>query len=89
MPVPADRTDAAYFEPLGGLTLGEETELYLGLLHESDDLGHARERAQAASAFVSQFGVGTECGMGRTPAELLDSLIDQHSALAAELGESS
>lgn len=38
MPVPIARDDAAYFEPLSGLTIEERTELFLGLVHEQDGI---------------------------------------------------
>ena len=39
MPVPQDRSDAAYFRPLRGLELPEETEVMLGLIHYDDEDG--------------------------------------------------
>jgi hypothetical protein len=36
LPVPKPRTDDAYFAPLAGLKLRQETELYLGLVHRDD-----------------------------------------------------
>ncbi|KAF2648305.1 hypothetical protein K491DRAFT_612991 [Lophiostoma macrostomum CBS 122681] len=63
MPVPKGRTDALYFAPLEHLDLGE-TELYLGLLHAEDEEG-TRGSIQAANTYVPEFGVATECGLGR------------------------
>ncbi|KAI9870161.1 MAG: hypothetical protein M1830_004621, partial [Pleopsidium flavum] len=71
MPVPKDRADAAYFAPLKGLRLQDSTQLYLGVVHFGDEEGTQR-RIQAAKEVVKEFGVGTECGMGRTPPEELD-----------------
>lgn len=73
VPVPKDRDDVAYFEPLKGLDFGE-TEFYLGLLHQNDEDG-AWKRIQAAKqAGLSNFGVATECGLGREPRENLESI---------------
>jgi hypothetical protein len=36
MPVPKDRTDAAYFRPLTQLTRSDDTTLYLGLVYHGD-----------------------------------------------------
>ncbi|KAH7119716.1 hypothetical protein B0J11DRAFT_67131 [Dendryphion nanum] len=63
MPVPKDRKDAKYFEPLKGLEW-KVPELYLGLVHPFDEEGTA-ERIEAAKVVVEEFGVATECGMGR------------------------
>ena len=68
MPVPIERTDAEFYAPLGHLRL-ETTELYLGLLHHEDGLTGARRRITAAKHVVDGFGVGCECGTGRTPAD--------------------
>ena len=61
LPVPKDRTDAAYFAPLAGLKLPKATQLYLGLLHHDDAAGD-RARATAARRVVPDFGYATECG---------------------------
>lgn len=76
MPVPKERTDTAYFEPMKGLAVHDETELYLGLVH-ADDLQGTLVRIGAARKVISKdFGVGTECGMGRTSADLVDSILE-------------
>jgi len=38
MPVPRDRDDEAYFEPLQALRLRDETRVFLGLIHLTDGL---------------------------------------------------
>ena len=74
MPVPKDRVDAAYYEPLKRLDIGD-TQLFLGLVHPNDENG-TKNRIKAAQASRSgSFGVSTECGMGRTPAEELNSIL--------------
>ena len=73
IPVPKDRTDRAYFEPLRNLKL-TDTKLILGLVHAHDEEG-TRKRIKAAQAvYPHAFGVATECGMGRTPREEIDSI---------------
>jgi hypothetical protein len=78
IPVPKDRDDEAYFEALRGLELGvaspDETKLYLGLVHANDEAG-TRRRIEAALSIVKVFGVATECGLGRTPVDELDSIL--------------
>ncbi|KAL9622648.1 MAG: hypothetical protein Q9160_002958 [Pyrenula sp. 1 TL-2023] len=73
MPVPQDRNDNAYFEPLKNLKSGL-TRLYLGVIHANDERG-ARDKIEVArSIYEGDFGVSTECGLGRTPIDDLDSI---------------
>jgi hypothetical protein len=44
MPVPQQRDDRAYFEPLRTLRLKSETEFYLGVIHLGDGLEGAKRR---------------------------------------------
>ncbi|HKA51235.1 MAG TPA: hypothetical protein VKK19_16755 [Candidatus Dormibacteraeota bacterium] len=67
LPVPRDRDDAAYFEPLRALALQPGCELYLGLVHYTDGVEGTDRRIATARRFVTDFGVATECGMGRRP----------------------
>ena len=75
LPVPRDRDDAAYYAPLAELTLHPETELYLGLVHYTDGVAGTRRRMEAAARVVEEFGLGTECGLGRRPAETVAPLL--------------
>jgi hypothetical protein len=77
MPVPKDRTDAAYFAPLTRLDGGGETALYLGLIHHGDHDGDLA-RIHAARAFVPTFGVASECGWGRTDPQRVPGLLESH-----------
>jgi hypothetical protein len=86
LPVPIDRDDDAYFAPLAGLTLDAETELFLGLVHHQDGVEGAARRIRAAAAPLSaagilQYGVATECGFGRGPAERTAPLLALHAAV--------
>jgi len=84
MPVPVDRADDAYFQPLGNLRLSPGTELYLGLVH-ADGVEATQKRIEAASKDVSDFGIATECGMARqrTP-ELVRKLLEIHAGASRE-----
>ncbi|KAA8641776.1 hypothetical protein EYZ11_007018 [Aspergillus tanneri] len=75
MPVPKDRPDRAYFEPLNRLAVDEETRLVLGLVHFEDEEGTRRRIQAAQKATRKRFSVATECGMGRVPKEQLDSIL--------------
>jgi hypothetical protein len=82
MPVPRERDDDAYFAPLRDLKLDPKTEFYLGLIHNTDGLAGALRRLAAAKKVVSNFGVATECGMGRRPPETIPGLLDLHREVA-------
>jgi hypothetical protein len=83
LPVPQSRDDSAYVAPLAGLRLHSQTELYLGLIHLDDGVAGAERRIAAAQRFVADFGVATECGMGRRPPETIPALFALHAAVAA------
>ncbi|KAI2633147.1 hypothetical protein GGS26DRAFT_555458 [Hypomontagnella submonticulosa] len=80
LPVPKGRTDSEYFSPLAGLKLdsagSKSPYIYLGLVHANDEAG-TKKRIETAQASVPfPFGVATECGLGRTPPEEIDSILE-------------
>ncbi|AMB59321.1 hypothetical protein [Microterricola viridarii] len=88
LPVPIERDDAAYFAPLAELALHPETKLFLGLVHHEDGVEGATRRIAAArpvlaSAGLTEFGIGTECGFGRGPAERTAPLLRLHHDIIA------
>jgi hypothetical protein len=87
VPVPMARDDAAYFAPLADLHRGPNTELYLGLVHATDGTAGTLRRMQAARTTVSEFGIATECGMGRsrTP-DMVRALLRVHGEAARQAG---
>ena len=82
MPVPIDRDDAAFFAPLERLALKGASQLYLGLVHHEDGIAGARRRLEAANRVVANFGVATECGLGRLDPAIVPSLLDLHKSVA-------
>jgi hypothetical protein len=82
MPVPRDRFDDAYFAPLKNLRLRPETELYLGLVHHSDGVAGTRQRIAAAARVAADFGIATECGMGRRDPKTMPELLRVHAEVA-------
>ena len=82
MPVPRVRSDEAYFAPLQDLQLQAETEFYLGLVHMTDGVAGTQARIAAAQSVVADFGVATECGFGRRPAETIPGLLDIHASVS-------
>ena len=84
MPVPINRADDAYFQPLSKLRLSTGTELYLGVVH-ADGVDATRKRMETASKYVSDFGIATECGIARcrTP-EVVRSLLQVYAGASRE-----
>jgi hypothetical protein len=79
MPVPRHRADRAYVDPLAGLEGLDGTTLYLGLIHHDDPAGDLA-RIAVARAVVPRFGVGSECGWGRTDPARVPGLLRSHRA---------
>jgi len=86
--VPQSRADEAYFAPLAGLRAGPETELYFALVpyHPSDQAdGTTAGQVALIDALLARsqagardWGICTECGMGRVAAEDVPGLLDLH-----------
>jgi methionine synthase II (cobalamin-independent) len=85
IPVPRDRDDLAYFEPLRDLNLDDQTDLYLGLVHQTGGPEGTIRRIETARKIVGRFGIATECGFGRRPADSIPGLLKQHSELSQTL----
>ena len=91
--VPQGRNDTAYFEPLGGLRTGADTELYFALVpyHPDDQApGTTAEQIENIDAALinspagpRHWGICTECGMGRVAARDVPRLLDLHSQILA------
>lgn len=84
MPVPRNRSDDDYFVPLETLDIGN-AKVYLGLTHHTDGEPGGRERIRAAQRHIASFGIATECGLGRRPAEQVRSLLALQASLADQL----
>jgi len=86
--VPQARRDAGYFAPLRDLTAGPETELYFALVpyHPDDQAdGTATDQARHIDAALGlsaagqrEWGICTECGMGRVEPDDVPKLLDLH-----------
>jgi hypothetical protein len=84
MPVPLDRTDDAFYEPLRALKLAPGTELYLGLVHAKDGVQGTRTRVELARRYAPPFGIATECGMARARSEeLVRNLLAIHADICS------
>jgi hypothetical protein len=82
MPVPRDRADDAYFEPLDNFNPGD-ARLYLGLIHVTGGVDTSLGLLETAKRHAQGFGVATECGFGRRAPETMPELIDVHRKIAA------
>lgn len=85
LPVPRARSDDPYFRPLQQLALHPRTRLFLGLVHWTDGVDGGKRRIEAARKHVHEFGIATECGLGRRPPETIRPLLSLHKQLAALL----
>ena len=89
--VPQDRDDRAYFEPLGELEVGADTELDFALVpyHPADQapgttarqIEHVDTALAASPNGAREWGICTECGMGRVEAGDVPGLLDLHSTI--------
>jgi hypothetical protein len=79
MPVPRNRTDDEYFAPLTRLHMRPETRLYLGLVHHTGGVADTRKRIEVAEKFAPEFGIATECGLGRRDPTTLAELLRIHA----------
>ncbi|KAF1952727.1 hypothetical protein CC80DRAFT_452144 [Byssothecium circinans] len=89
LPVPKDRTDSEYFSPLASLKLNTSSiskppQIYLGLVHANDEAGTQKRIETAQASVPFPFGVATECGLGRTPPEEIDSILRICKVVTAE-----
>jgi hypothetical protein len=82
MPVPRNRDDDGYFEPLRRLRLRPETELSLGLVHHTDGVAGTTRRLATARRYVADFSVATECGFGRREPRTIPELLRIHAEVA-------
>jgi hypothetical protein len=82
MPVPRERDDAPYFEPLQELRLGPKTELSLGLIHFTDGAEGTLRRMAVADRYAGNYVLATECGFGRRAPETVAPLLRLHAELA-------
>jgi hypothetical protein len=82
MPVPRNRSDDAYFEPLKRLKLRPETGLCLGLVHYTDGIEGTKKRLATARKYAAKFSVATECGFGRRDPRTIPELLRIHAEVA-------
>ena len=82
MPVPRNRFDDAYFDPLERLAVPAETELCLGLVHYTDGVEGTKRRIATAQRHIPRFSIATECGFGRRDPATIPELLHIHAVVA-------
>ena len=85
MPVPRERSDEAYFAPLGKLRLHSQTQIFLGLIHDQDGTQGALARVRAARRYLNDFGIAMECGLSQRTPENVRELLRVHNEVAGEI----
>jgi hypothetical protein len=84
MPVPPDRDELDFFRPLADLRIST-AKLYLGLVHYQDGIDGALARIRTAQRVRGEFGVTTECGLGRRPPQTTPDLLNTLAQISASL----
>ena len=84
LPVPHGRGDGDYLSPLEDLRVGE-TRIHLGLVHLVDGIDGTLARIATAKRHLADFGIATECGLGRYEPADLRGLLEIHSQAARAL----
>jgi hypothetical protein len=79
--------DKLYYAPLANLNIPQGTELYLGLVHASTGEDAIYRRAGAARRHVKDFGIATECGLGRRDPESIPGLLALMSRCSDTIAE--
>ncbi len=91
--VPQYQRDPAYFMPLRNLRAGRQTELYFSLVpyHPADQqAGTTRQQISLIDGFLAEspagpreWGICTECGMGRAERDQVPGLLALHRQILA------
>jgi hypothetical protein len=85
MPVPINRNDDGFFEPLRDLRLAKETEVYLGVVHGADGKDGTNRRIAAAGKYLQGFGIACECGIARARRpDLVAAILKVHAETSRE-----
>jgi hypothetical protein len=73
-----DHVPAEYFEPLKDLDAGD-TQIYVGVIHNMDDLQDFEHKLTECSRYLDDFGIGAPCGFGRATAEEMPRILQDHA----------
>ncbi|MDE0062166.1 MAG: hypothetical protein OXP09_13140 [Gammaproteobacteria bacterium] len=78
-----DTTEEAFYAPLADLALGD-TRVFLGMIHSMESF---EARYRVARKFVSEFGLGAYCGLGRLEAGQVEGVFSDHLRAIEIAGE--
>lgn len=81
-PVPKHTREASFFAPLDRLTLRDETQLFLGVIHNDNDIAVTHHQIALAAQLVADFGVASECGLGELAAADVVPVLTKHRLIA-------
>jgi hypothetical protein len=84
IPIPRDWKELRFYQPLAGIK-NAPTQIYLGLVHNTDGVEGARQRIALARKVLPEFGIATECGFGRRDPANVGPLLDIHRMAASDL----
>jgi hypothetical protein len=84
IPIPREWKDMRFYEPLSEIK-DAPTQIYLGLIHNTDGVEGTRVRIALARKVLPHFGIATECGFGRRDPTTVLQLLDIHRVAAANL----
>lgn len=84
--VPQDRSDDAFFAPLGQLDVPAETEVYLALVPyhpAAQEAGTTAEQVRLVDSYLAgrEWGICTECGIARVERAEVPALLDLHQEI--------
>ena len=80
-----DRVDDDYYEPLIDIEMDPATEVFLGLLHDTDSANGNLDRLSIASKYLREFGVASECGLGRREPKDMVKIIEHHAEVSRQV----
>lgn len=66
------------FEPLRALEKGD-TRIYLGVIHNMNDLQDFDHKLTQCSRYIEDFGMGAPCGFGRATVEEMPQILEDHA----------
>ena len=72
-----DTVDDAYYAPLSDLK-GGDAKVYLGAIHNMEDLTRFKRRLEIAKDYLPKFGLAAPCGLGRHQSGEVRGLLDDH-----------
>jgi hypothetical protein len=82
LPVPIDRDDEGYFEPLADLDHHPDGALALGLVHPRDGVEGTRRRMDMARRYLPSFAIATECGLSHIPRDSVIAVLKLQAEIA-------